>query len=148
MSSATAALRRLRSEHGLKALRYCAVSAVNVGIGSGVLAICHGLLDWPAVSANLAAWLVGTAPAYVMSRAWVWQRRGPHRLGGEVLTFWVLALVGLAVSSLAVATVERLADATPLVVAASLAAYGIVWVARYIFLDQVLWSVKVDGKDG
>jgi len=139
---------KLSAEHGLKALRYCAVSVVNVGIGSSVLAICHGVLGWSAIVANLAAWLLGTAPAYLMSRAWVWQRSGPHDLGGEVLTFWVMALVGLAVSSLAVLIIERLTDATLLLVAGSLAAYGIVWVARYIFLDRVLWGATVDYNDG
>ena len=135
----TSALQRLRAEHGLKALRYCGVSVVNVTVGLSVLAICHGVLGWPAVGANLAAWMVGTAPAYLLSRAWVWQRSGPHRLGGEVLTFWVMALVGLALSSLAVAIIERMADRTVLVAAGNLAAYGAVWIAKYVFLDRVMW---------
>ena len=135
----TSSLQRLRAEHGLKALRYCGVSIVNVTVGLTVLAVCHGVLGWPAVVANLAAWMVGTAPAYLLSRAWVWQRSGPHRLGGEVLTFWIMALVGLALSSLAVAIIEHLADRTLLVVAGNFGAYGSVWVAKYIFLDRVMW---------
>lgn len=135
----TSTFRRLRAEHGLKALRYCGVSVVNVTVGLSVLAVCHGVLGWPAVGANLAAWMVGTAPAYLLSRAWVWQRSGPHRLGGEVLTFWIMALVGLALSSVAVAIIERLADRTVLVAAGNFGAYGTVWVAKYIFLDRVMW---------
>lgn len=142
----TSALRRLRVEHGPKALRYCGVSVVNVTVGLTVLAICHGVLGWPAVGANLAAWMVGTAPAYLLSRAWVWQRSGPHRLGGEVLTFWVMALVGLALSSLAVAVIGHFTQRTLLVVAGNLAAYGSVWVAKYVFLDRVLWPRA--GDDG
>lgn len=132
-------LRRLRADHGLKALRYCGVSAVNVTVGVAVLAVCHGVLGWPALGANIAAWMVGTVPAYLLSRAWVWQRSGPHRLGGEVATFWVIALVGLALSSATVAVVERLTDRTVLVVAGNLAAYGTVWVGKYVICDQVLW---------
>ncbi len=135
----TSSLRRLRAEHGLKALRYCGVSIVNVTVGLSVLAVCHGVLGWPAVGANLAAWMVGTGPAYLLSRAWVWQRSGPHRLGGEVVTFWIMALAGLALSSSAVAIIELLADSTVLVLAANLGAYGSVWVAKYIFLDRVMW---------
>ncbi len=141
----TSALQRLRAEHGPKALRYCGVSVVNVMVALSVLAVCHGVLGWPAVGSNLAAWMVGTVPAYLLSRAWVWQRRGPHRLGGEVLTFWVMALVGLVLSSLAVGIIERLSDSTLLVVAGNLGAYGCVWVAKYVFLDQVLWSRSPDG---
>ena len=138
-AASTSALRRLRAEHGPKALRYCAVSVVNVTVGLSVLSVCHAVLGWPAVGANLAAWMVGTAPAYLLSRAWVWQRRGPHRLGGEVLTFWVMALVGLALSSLAVGIVERYTPRTVLVMAGNLGAYGVVWVAKYLFLDKVMW---------
>ena len=132
-------LQRLRAEHGLKALRYCGVSAVNVTVAVSVLSICHGLLGWPAVGANLAAWMVSTVPAYVLSRAWVWQRSGPHRLGGEVLTFWIVALVGLVLSSIAVRTVEEFTSETVFVVFGNLAAYGTVWVAKYVFLDRVMW---------
>lgn len=135
----TSTLQRLRAEHGLRALRYCGVSIVNVTVGLSVLAVCHGVLEWPAVVANLAAWTVGTAPAYLLSRAWVWQRSGPHRLGGEVLTFWIVALIGLILSSLVVAVIEHLADMTLLVVAGNFGAYGSVWIAKYVFLDQVLW---------
>ena len=135
----TSALQRLRDEHGLRALRYCGVSVVNVTVGIGVLVICHGVLGWPAVGANLAAWMVGTAPAYLLSRAWVWQRSGPHRLGGEVLTFWIMALVGLVLSSLTVTIIEHFTQRTLLVVAGNLGAYGTVWVAKYVFLDRVMW---------
>ena len=139
-------LQRLRAEHGPKALRYCGVSVVNVTVGLSVLAVCHGALGWPAVGANLAAWLVGTAPAYLLSRAWVWRRSGPHRMGGEVLTFWIMALVGLVLSSLAVAVIEHFTPRTLLVVAGNVGAYGSVWVAKYVFLDQVMWPRA--GDDG
>lgn len=135
----TSTLQKLRAEHGLKALRYCGVSVVNVTVGISVLVVCHGVLGWPAVGANLAAWMVSTVPAYILSRAWVWQRSGPHRLGGEVLTFWIMALVGLGLSSLVVAIIEQLADRTVLVVAGNFGAYGTVWVAKYVFLDRVMW---------
>ena len=133
------ALQRLRAEHGLKALRYCGVSVVNVSSGLTVLAVCHAVLGWAAVGANLAAWMVSTVPAYLLSRAWVWRQSGPHRLAGEVLTFWVLALVGLGLSSLVVGIVEHYTQRTLLVVAGNLCAYGTVWVAKYLFLDQVMW---------
>lgn len=132
-------LQRLRADHGLKALRYCGVSAVNVTVAVAVLTVCHGALGWPALGANVAAWMVGTVPAYLLSRAWVWQRSGPHRLGGEVATFWVIALVGLALSSVTVAVVERFTDRTVLVVAGNLVAYGTVWVGKYVFCDLVMW---------
>ena len=138
---ATSTLRRLRAEHGQKALRYGAVSVVNVTVSVIVLTVCHGVLGWTALGSNLAAWLVSTLPAYLLSRAWVWGRTGPHRLGGEMSAFWVMALVGLAFSSLVVRIVEHFTQMTVLVVAGNLCAYGVVWVAKYLFLDQVMWRV-------
>ena len=62
-------LRRLLASHALKSLRYCGVSAVNVAISSSVLWTCHAILEWSAVVSNIAAWMVATGPAYLMSRA-------------------------------------------------------------------------------
>lgn len=133
-------LRLLRAEHGMKALRYCGVSVLNVMVGVSVLFVCHAVFGWSAVTANLSAWLVSTTPAYLLSRAWVWNQSGSHRLGGEVLVFWMMALVGLGFSSLAVGMVEQVTQRTLYVVAGSTGAYGVVWVAKYVFLDQVMWS--------
>ncbi len=133
-------LQRLRVEHGLKALRYCGVSVVNVTVGVSVLVVCHALFGWTAVQSNLAAWAVGTTPAYLLSRAWVWQQSGRHRIGSEVITFWLMAFVGLVLSSLVVRLVEHLAENTLAVVAGNLSAYGLVWIAKYLYLDNVMWS--------
>ncbi len=135
----TSTLVRLRDEHGVKALRYSAVSVINVSVSVGVLATCHALLGWSALWANLAAWLMSTFPAYLLSRTWVWGRSGPHRLAGEAFVFWVLALIGLGCSSLVVGIVEYFTQRTALVVIGSLFAYGVVWVAKYLFLDRVMW---------
>ena len=139
-----ATLRRLRTEHATKVLRYCGVSVVNVVVGVSVLVGCHALLGWPAVAANLSAWLVSTVPAYLLSRAWVWNQSGAHRLGSEVLLFWIVALVGLGLSSVAVGVVERFTQHTAFVTAGSVGAYGVVWVAKYLFLDQVMWPHQTD----
>ena len=112
---------------------------MNVAVSLSVLAFCHAVAGWPALSANLAAWLVSTGPAYFMSRAWVWRQRGPHRLTAEVLTFWVIALIGLVVSSLAVGVVEHVTDRTAFVLLGNIAAYGTVWLGKYLFLDQIMW---------
>lgn len=112
---------------------------MNVTVSLSVLAVGHGVLGWPAVAANLASWMVATVPAYLLSRAWVWQRSGAHRLGGEVLAFWVMALVGLVLSSAAVGVIEHYTQRTAFVTVGNLGAYGGVWLAKYVFLDRVVW---------
>ena len=130
---------RLLDEHGVKALRYCGVSAFNVLFGLATLAFFHGVLHWAPVVANISSWVVGTVPAYLLSRRWVWQQSGEHSFGREVLPFWLLALVGLAFSTTIVGIVGTYTDRTIFILAGSLVAYGVVWVAKYVILDKVMW---------
>ena len=130
---------RLIDEHGVKALRYCGVSVVNVATGVSTLAFCHAVLGWSAVASNLTAWAVSAVPAYLLSRAWVWQQSGSHRLTGEVIPFWILALVGLLCSTFVVNQVEQHTERTIFIIAGNISAYGIVWIAKYVVLDKVMW---------
>ena len=123
----------------MKALRYCGVSVVNVLTGASTLAFCHAVLGWSAVASNITAWAVSAVPAYLLSRAWVWQQSGSHRLTGEVLPFWILALVGLICSTFVVDQVEQHTERTIFILAGNISAYGVVWIAKYVFLDKVMW---------
>ena len=133
-------LRRLWVDHGVKALRYCGVSAVNVMVSISVLTVGHAVFGLSALAANLCAWMVATIPAYQMSRSWVWQQSGPHRMGAEVMMFWTVALVGLVLSSFTVRLVEQYTHRTVYVVASYIGVYGVLWVAKYLFLDRVMWQ--------
>jgi hypothetical protein len=65
-----------------------------------------------------------------------------------VLPFWALALAGLAVSTWAVRAMElltmRITDAkaiqTMMVMAASLAAFGSLWIVKFFVLDRFLFG--------
>ena len=124
---------------GAKALRYCAVSAVNVVVGLSTLAFALDVLDLPPVLANLTAWMVSTVPAYLLSRYWVWQRLGANSAKSEVLPFWIIALVGLLLSSATIGVLGILTDNTPILLLGTVIAYGIVWVVKYLVLDGLLW---------
>jgi putative flippase GtrA len=131
---------RLIDEHGAKALRYAGVSAFNVVFGVCLLAFFHGVLDWDEVVANISAWAVGSGPAYMLNRHWVWQQSGSHSLHREVIPFWIIALVGLLVSTVAVGIAGQYTEKTIYILLANLSAYGVIWVAKYVVLDKVMWS--------
>lgn len=130
---------RLVDDHGVKWLRYCGVSAINVIVGVATLAFCHGVLGWAAVPSNITAWMVGTGPAYLLSRQWVWQQSGDHSIHREVLPFWIIGLVWLGFSTLVVGIVGEYTHKTFWILVANLSAYGVVWVAKYVILDRVMW---------
>ena len=130
----------LRARHGTKLLRFGAVSAFNVLFGQVVLYGAQVAAGWSPVAANVFAVSVGAIPAYLLSRYWVWEKRGKNHFMREVVPFWSLALLGFAVSTAAVWWVDAQFSAAPLVInLTNLAAFGIVWVAKFVILDRVLF---------
>ena len=132
--------RAFLAEHGTKLLRYCGVSVVNVICGQAVLGFCLAILDLRAVPSQVIAAMVSAIPAYILSRRWVWKQSGRDSFRTEVLPFWIIALVGLVFAVTSIAIVEQFTENTLVLMFTSLAAYGVVWVAKYIILDRIMWG--------
>ena len=131
----------LRARHGTKLIRFGAVSAFNVIFGQILLFMAQTVFDWAAVGSNVFSVSVGAVPAYLLSRYWVWEKRGKNHLLREVLPFWSLALLGLGLSTLAVWYVDRQWDPHPLVInLTNLVAFGVVWAGKFVILDRVLFT--------
>ena len=134
--------------HAGKGLRYAGVSAFNVVFGQVLLIGAYSGLGWDAVPSQVFAAMVGSVPAYLLCRAWVWKVDGVISFTREVLPFWALALVGLATSAMSVDLAANWAEARwgvggpaqAAVTLASLGAFGIVWVIKYVVLDQILFA--------
>ena len=141
-SSNRATVVRVVEDHGAKFLRYCGVSVINVITGVGTLLVCLELLDMQRVVANVTAWVVSTIPAYLLSRYWVWQQRGTNSVKSEVGPFWFIALVGLGFSSFCIWRAGDLTDNSYVLSGVTFCAYGVVWVAKYLVLDRLMWGPK------
>lgn len=132
---------RIRATHGAKLLRFGAVSAFNVLAGQALLLAAQLLLAWPPVAANVFSVTVGAVPAYYLSRYWVWNKRGRSRIMTEVVPFWTLTLVGFALSTLAVWYVDaRWSPGALGINLTNLAAFGVVWMAKFAILDRLLFK--------
>ncbi len=117
------------------------MSAFNVVFGQALLFGAQTVLDWSPVASNVFAVSVSAGPAYLLSRYWVWQKRGKNHFWREVVPFWTLALLGFGLSTLAVWYVARQWDPHPLVInLTNLTAFGVVWVAKFVILDRVLFT--------
>ncbi len=131
---------RLQQQHGAKLIRFGAVSAFNVVFGQSLLYGAQTILQWSGVASNVFSVTVSAVPAYLLSRYWVWQKRGKNHFMKEVVPFWSLAFLGLAFSTVAVWFVERQWDPHPLVINfTNLVAFGVVWVTKFIILDRILF---------
>ena len=133
-----------RAQLKRKPVRYSLVSVVAVGVSQFVLIVCNGLLDWAPVVSNVTAVTIGCVPSYTLNRRWVWGKRGGNQFLREMAPFWGFALLGLAVSTLLVYLASRWNDSTVVVSAANLSAFGLLWVAKYLFLDSLLFGVPAE----
>lgn len=140
LSSITNSLQDIRASHSTKLLRFGAVSAFNVVLGQILLYAAQVTMEWPAVAANVFSVSLGAIPAYVLSRYWVWEKRGKNHFMREVLPFWTLAIIGFAASTAAVWYVDAHWSPSPLVInLTNLTAFGVVWLAKFFVLDRVLF---------
>ncbi len=135
---------RLWHEYGQKLMRFAGVSVVNVLTGQTLLVILYGRLGWSGMAANAVAVAVGSVPAYLLSRHYVWEKnKGDHKIG-EILPFWSLAFVGLILSTALVGVVDSFSDRTIAVQAANAIAFGMLWLVRFAVLEHLLWGDQSD----
>lgn len=139
--SVTTPIATARATLDRRPIRYAMVSVVAVAVSQIVLLTTNGVLGWSAVLSNVTAVTIGSIPSYLLNRAWVWGKKGKNHLWREVVPFWSLALLGLGFSTLLVAIAHRWNEATWVVSAANLVAFGILWVAKYLLLDALLFRV-------
>jgi putative flippase GtrA len=136
-----------RTPTGQKLVKYTMVSIISVIIGQTLLVLAFGIFRWSAVSSNLFAVGVSAAPSYYLNRAWAWGKRGRSHFLKEVVPFWGMAFLGLALSTVFVHVAEaRSADVgnravqTLIINGASIAAFGVLWVAKFVILNKLMFA--------
>jgi putative flippase GtrA len=124
------------------------VSIVSTATSLTVLGVLVATALTTAGWANVIATAVGTVPSFELNRRWVWGKTGRRSLWAEVGPFAALSIAGLAVSTVAVSIAGRWATSLALptatrtiaVEAASVAAFGSLWLAQFVVLDRVLFA--------
>ncbi len=130
-----------------KFLRYSMVSVVAIVISQCVILVAAWLFHLSGIASNALGAAASTPASYELNRKWAWGKRGKSHLWREVVPFWVLTLVGLAASSGTVQIADSMAkshhvyglDRAFAIMGASLFAYGVVWVAKFIIFNQVVF---------
>jgi putative flippase GtrA len=145
-------LDRLRSPGGQKLFRYSLASAVAVVVSLTCLVFFNGVLGISAWVSSTLATAIATVPNYVMNRNWAWGKTGRSHLWKEVVPFWVLAFIGWALSTVAVHAMEGYANrhhfshalSTLTVALVYLAAFGVLWIGKFIFFNKVLFAHHIE----
>ena len=134
----------LRSPTIVKLLKYSTASFVGLVVGQSVLFLFYESLGWAAIPANLVSVTAGAIPNYLINRRWTWHQSGKNRLWGEVVPFWVMSALGMILSLFAVAYAEDRWDTALAVGLAQLIGFGVLWIAKFVILDKVMWKIVHD----
>ena len=137
----------------LKLFKYSAVSVISTLVSQVTLLLTFGTFRLMSeVPANLLANVLATVPSYTLNRRWVWGKGGKSHLWREVVPFWVLAFVGLAVSSVAVWLAGGVArhhhlghgSTAVLVNGANLLSFAVLWVGKFIIYNKLFHMAPVE----
>jgi putative flippase GtrA len=130
-----------------KLFRYSMASVVAVLVSFVLLGLFVGVLDMGEVLSSTLATAIAAIPSYEMNRKWAWGKTGKSHLMKEVVPFWALAFIGWGVSTEAVNVAGHFARShhfthlhrTELVMLVYLAAFGVLWVGKFLIFNRVMF---------
>jgi putative flippase GtrA len=132
-----------------KILRYGTISVVSTAISLSGLFIFYRWIGLSATWSNILATCIATVPYYYLNRMWVFKKSGRSHLTKEVLPFWTIAFVSLVLSTLAVkfagSQVHSISSKSirgAILVAANFATYGILWFAKFVVFNRLLFNTE------
>jgi putative flippase GtrA len=129
-------------------IRYSMVSAVAIVISQVTILICAWVFGLSGIAANTIGALTSTPASYELNRKWAWGKHGKSHLWREVVPFWALTLVGFLASTGMVELADNMAKShgitgllrALLIMGASLFAYGVVWIAKFMLFNRVIFA--------
>jgi putative flippase GtrA len=154
LSAVKTALVRLwrfsRSPQGLKVVRYTMVSIISALTSLVILTLVFGVLRlWGEVVSTLFANIMAGIPSYYLNRRWVWGKSGRSHIWREILPFWVMSITGIGFALYTATLAHNFADShhlqhlarTILVVGANIAAFGILWLLKFLVLNRLFAQI-------
>lgn len=128
-----------------KLAKYSTASLAGVVTSMSTLFLMLEVFDVAPVPSNITAVTIGAIPNYLINRAWTFKKRGAHSFTREVLPFWGMAILGLIISTIAVAwAAGRYDENTLILMAANVGSFGLLWVGRFFILDRLLFKPLAD----
>jgi putative flippase GtrA len=142
------------SRLGVRFGRYTLGSVVAVVTSEIAFVACYGTGLLGTTASSAVAFVAGAIPNYVLNRTWAWGRRGPVRVGREVVLYAVVSVVSFGASALATGWASHWAPKvtgshalrTALVAAAYLATYGVLFVAKFVVYQFVIFAESPPAK--
>ncbi|HET9060864.1 MAG TPA: GtrA family protein [Acidimicrobiales bacterium] len=137
-----------------KFIRYSMVSAVAIGISQVTILICTLAFHLSGVASNAIGAAASTPASYELNRKWAWGKHGKSHLWKEVVPFWSLTIAGLLASTGTTALADSELHAhhvtglerSVIIMAASLFAWGVIWVAKFVIFNRLVFVTRDDAE--
>jgi putative flippase GtrA len=137
----------LRSEVGIRFVRFAGVAIASLATSEILLVICDSLFHLTAVPAALIATMSGAVVSYVLSR-WAWERKGKPDVLRETMPFWIVSILVWVALTLATKLGYHLASwmhlhgfrHALLVGGVYFAANCVTFILRFVFFHYVLFT--------
>lgn len=134
-------------ERWVKVWRYTVGSVVAAATSAVVFAGAYAVGIGPTASSVLA-FFAGAVPNWVLNRSWAWQRSGPVHVRREIVLYAVVSAVSLVASAAATDWADHAVPGVTsdhalrvvLVAAAYVATYGVLFVAKYVVYELVVFA--------
>jgi putative flippase GtrA len=142
---------------GATAIKYALSSVISVVVTEAVLFLVFGVFRlFSAEISNVVATGVAAVPSYYLNRNWAWGKSGRSHFLREVVPFWSLAFIGLALSLVTVGFAQSFAHShgfshisdALFVNFASMVAFGVVWVGKFFVFNTWLFRSKSTSEIG
>ena len=99
-----------------------------------------GILDYDPTWSNVIAVMSCAVPVFLLNKRWVWSPTARSASGARSCPFWVFTLPGCCCPPASWPWPSSVSDSTLLVMVANIAGFGVLWVAKFLFLDQVMFG--------
>jgi len=141
----------LRTPRGRTMIKFSCVSAISTVVAQGTLWIVYyDYRLWSAVVCNIFANACATLPSYTLNRRWAWGKSGRSHIWREVVPFWSLSAIGMAMSIGTVSLAAHEAkihhfghlSTSILVNFANLLAFGILWIVKFTVFSRLFKTAE------
>lgn len=121
--------------------RYSGLSLVTIPAGYSLLLLARHLWHVNAGLLNLGVGMVLTVPSFLLYRRFVWREGSGRSAAADLFSFWQTVMIGALASSALIALADAWFRASgPEIVLAGLTGQGIVFLARFAWLEMVTFS--------
>ena len=123
-----------------KKLRYVYVSLFTAPIGQILLFLFYEIGKLNPLLSNVLAVTISTTPNYLLNRFWVWRKRSVTNIRNEILPYWMLAFLGLGISTIFVYFADSIWETWIAINLANAIGYTLLWGAKYFILEKYLFK--------